>query len=97
MPPRTNSANIPVAELPRRSLDTIWMKPQSIRMPRRAATVKKTYNLPPELIARAKQILQARTETEAIVRSLEGVAYEDEIHRAVKRIGGRLPEYRRVR
>src|SRR3989442_10807899 len=45
------------------------------------------YNLPPALVARAKRILRARTETEAIVRSLQEVAREDEIHRAVRRAG----------
>jgi hypothetical protein len=66
-------------------------------MARREATVKKTYNLPPELVGRAKRILRARTETEAIVRSLEEVTYEDELHRAIKRAGGRLPGFRPLR
>jgi hypothetical protein len=66
-------------------------------MSRRAVTVKKTYNLPPELVARAKRILRARTETEAIVRSLEEIAHEEEIARAVKRVGGRLPGQRPLR
>ena len=52
------------------------MPSHSIRMSSRPATVKKTYNLPPKLIARAKRILHARTETEAIVRSLQEVAHE---------------------
>ena len=59
----------------------------------RLATVKKTYNLPPGLIARAKRILGVRTETEAIVRSLEVVADDDRILRAVKRVGGKLPDF----
>lgn len=59
--------------------------------------MKKTYNLPPELVSRAKRILRARTETEAIVRSLEEVAHDDEIHRAVKRVGGKLPGIRPLR
>jgi len=46
-------------------------------MARRA--VKKTYNLPPDLIARAKRVLKARTETEAIVRSLREVAFLDDV------------------
>ncbi len=66
-------------------------------MTRRLATVKKTYNLPPQLVARAKRILNARTETEAIVRSLEEVAYEDEIQRAAKGVGGHLPNCRPLR
>ena len=73
------------------------MPSHSIRMSSRPATVKKTYNLPPKLIARAKRILHARTETEAIVRSLQEVAHEDEIHRGVKRAGGRLPGLRPLR
>ncbi len=62
-----------------------------VRMP--AGTVKKTYNLPPQLVARAVRILDARTETEAVVRSLEEVVHEEKIHRAVKRAGGRLPKF----
>ena len=66
-------------------------------MPTRAATVKKTYNLPPELVARAKRILKASTETAAIIRSLEEVTHEDEIHRAVRRSSGRLPGFSPLR
>jgi hypothetical protein len=66
-------------------------------MSRRAATVKKTYNLPPELVARAKRLLHARTETEAIIRSLQEVADEDEIARGVRKAGGRLPGFRSLR
>ena len=55
--------------------------------------MKKTYNLPPELVARAKRVLKAATETEAIIRSLEEVGHEDDIHRAVRRVGGRLPGF----
>lgn len=62
-------------------------------MPSRRATVKKTYNLPPELVARAKRILDVRTETEAIVRSLEEVAFADEVERSVRRAGGKLPDF----
>ena len=57
------------------------------------ATVKKTYNLPPALVSRAKRILKARTETEAIVRSLEEVAFADEVERAVRATGGRIPKF----
>jgi hypothetical protein len=66
-------------------------------MTRRAATVKKTYNLPPELVARAKRILRARTETEAIIRSLEEVAHDDEIERIARKVGGRLPDFQPIR
>lgn len=63
----------------------------------RRAVVKKTYNLPPELVTRAKRILRVRTETEAIVRALEEVANEDAIHRIVRRMGGRLPDFQSFR
>ena len=59
--------------------------------------VKKTYNLPPDLIERARRILRAKTETETIIRSLEEVAQDDEIGRAIRRSGGRLPGYDPVR
>ena len=64
---------------------------------KRLATAKKTYNLPPALIARAKRVLKARTETEAIVRSLREVAFLDEVERAVRTTSGRLPGYRPLR
>lgn len=73
------------------------MRGYSVRMPRPADTVKKTYNLPPDLVARAKRILKVPTETEAIIRSLEEVTYEHEIHRVVRRSGGRLPGFRPIR
>jgi len=62
-------------------------------MGQRRATVRKTYNLPPVLLERAKRILKARTETEAIVRSLEGVAFMDEVERAIRSTGGRAPKF----
>jgi hypothetical protein len=60
------------------------------------ATVKKTYNLPPRLVTRAKRILKVRTETEAIVRSLEEVLFMDDVERAVRATGGRLPQFRAI-
>jgi hypothetical protein len=62
-------------------------------MRERRATVKKTYNLPPVLLSRAKRILKAKTETETIVRSLEEIAFMDEVERAVRATGGRLPKF----
>jgi hypothetical protein len=59
--------------------------------------VKKTYNLPPRLVARVKRLLRTRTETEAIVRCMEDVAYMEEVQRAVRASSGRLPEYRPLR
>ncbi len=63
----------------------------------RSPTAKKTYNLPVKLITRAKRVLKAKTETEAIVRSLEEVTFMDEVERAVRAAGGRLPGYRSPR
>lgn len=65
----------------------------SVRMRERRATVKKTYNLPPTLVSRAKRILKARTETEAIVKSLDVVTFMDEVERAVRATSGRLPDF----
>jgi hypothetical protein len=55
--------------------------------------VKKTYNLPPALVARAKRILKSRTETDAIVKSLEEVAFRDDVERALRATGGKLPDF----
>ena len=62
-------------------------------MTRSVATVKKTYNLPPDLVKRVKKVLQAKTETEAIVRCMSEVAFMDDVERAVKRTGGRFPHF----
>lgn len=62
-------------------------------MRNRRATVKKTYNLPPTLVARAKRILKSRTETDAIIKSLEEVAFRDEVERALRATGGALPAF----
>jgi hypothetical protein len=56
-------------------------------------TVKKTYNLPPALVTRAKRILRSATETEAIVRSLEEVAFRDDVERAMRATAGKLPKF----
>jgi hypothetical protein len=61
------------------------------------ATVKKTYNLPPELVQRAKRVLKARTETEAIVISLEDAVFMDELSRAVRSASRALPKFRPLR
>lgn len=65
-------------------------------MPRRA-TVKKTYNLPPELVLRAKRVLKARTETEAIVISLEDAVFMSEVEKAVRASSRALPKFRPLR
>jgi hypothetical protein len=58
-----------------------------------AATVKKTYNLPPKLLSRAKRILGARTETQAVVRSLEEVVFMDAMEKAVRGSSKKLPDF----
>lgn len=63
-------------------------------MARDRATVKKTYNLPPDLVSRAKRILKSATETEAIIRSLEEVAFRDDVERALRTTGGKLPDFK---
>jgi hypothetical protein len=73
-------------------LDQVRTICEIVRMPRRA-TVKKTYNLPPELVSRAKRILRSATETEAIIRSLEEVAFRDDVERAVRSVAGKLPHF----
>ena len=60
----------------------------------RANTVKKTYNLPPRLVSRAKRILGVKTETQAIVRSLEEVTFMDEVEKAVRKTSGQVPAFR---
>jgi hypothetical protein len=64
---------------------------------RSAATVKKTYNLPPDLVKRVKKILDARTETEAIVRCMSEIAFMADVEQAVKATGGRFPDFRPLR
>ena len=44
-------------------------------------------------MTRAKRILRTATETEAIVRSLEEVAFRDDVERAVRVTGGKLPKF----
>ncbi len=83
---------------PRRvTFDSIRTFLQTIRMEKRATRVKKTYNLPPDLIARVKRILRARTETETIVRALQEMAFMDEIDRASRATSGKIPDYKPIR
>jgi citrate lyase beta subunit len=63
----------------------------------RRATVKKTYNLPPELVQRAKRVLKARTETEAIVISLEDAVFMADVEKAVRSASRALPKFRPLR
>lgn len=66
-------------------------------MEKRGARVKKTYNLPPELIARVKRIFRAKTETEAIVLALREMAFMDEVARTVRATSGTIPDYKPLR
>lgn len=59
--------------------------------------MKKTYNLPPELVLRAKRVLKARTETEAIVISLEDAVFMSEVEKAVRASSRALPKFRPLR
>ena len=52
-----------------------------IRMPTPAT--KKTYNLDAELIGRARQVLDARTDTETIQRALRKVVEDAQIEQAL--------------
>jgi hypothetical protein len=63
----------------------------------RSATLKKTYNLPPKLLSRAKRILGARTETEAVVRSLQEVVFMDAVEKTVRALSAKLPEFTPLR
>jgi hypothetical protein len=45
-------------------------------------------------VTRAKRVLKVRTETEAIVQSLEEVPFINEVERAIRATVGRLPQYR---
>lgn len=66
-------------------------------MRRTAAAVKKTYNLPPDLVKRVKKVLGAKTETEAIIRCMSEVAFMDDVERAVKETGGRFADFQPLR
>ena len=63
----------------------------------RSATVKKTYNLPPKLLSRARRILGVRTETQAVVRSLEEVVFMDAVEKAVRATSAKLPDFTPLR
>ncbi len=63
-------------------------------MPRNGSTVKKTYNLPEDLILLAKRHFKARTETEAVILALRQVAFMDEVDRAMRATSGKIPGFR---
>jgi hypothetical protein len=66
-------------------------------MEKRAPTVKKTYNLPPDLIARVRKIFKAKTETEAIVLALREMTFMEEVGRALRATSGKLPHFKPLR
>jgi hypothetical protein len=66
-------------------------------MEKRAARVKKTYNLPPDLIARVKRIFRAKTETEAIVLALQEMTFMDDVDRTLRTTSGKIPDYKPIR
>ena len=66
-------------------------------MAKKESTVKKTYNLPQDLIARVKKILGAKTETEAIVLALREMAFMEDVDRALRNSSGKLPKFRPLR
>ena len=51
------------------------------------ATVKKTWLIDPALVQRARKILGARTEAEAVTRALREVVNQDEIDKAFRKHG----------
>lgn len=62
-------------------------------MRRSVATVKKSYSLPPDLVRRVKKVLHAGTETEAVVRCMQQIAFMDDVERAVRATGGNFPDF----
>ena len=66
-------------------------------MRRNGNTVKKTYNLPKDLIALMKKHFKAKTETEAIILAMKEIAYMDRVEKAVLSAGGKLPRYKPLR
>ena len=66
-------------------------------MEKRAPTVKKTYNLPPDLIARVRKIFKAKTETEAIVLALREMTFMEEVGQALRSTSGKFPHFKPLR
>ncbi len=69
----------------------------NVRMKTKAPRVKKTYNLPPDLIARVKKVFKVKTETEAIVLALQEMIFMDELERASRKFSGKIPDFRPLR
>lgn len=66
-------------------------------MEKRVPRVKKTYNLPPDLIARVRKLFQAKTETEAIILALREMTFMEEVERALRATSGKLPHFKPLR
>ena len=66
-------------------------------MEKKVPTVKKTYNLPPDLIARVRRIFKVKTETEAIVLALREMTFMEEVERALRASSGKLPQFKPLR
>jgi hypothetical protein len=66
-------------------------------MEKRTPTVKKTYNLPPDLIARVRKLFKAKTETEAIVLALREMTFMEEVEQALRTSSGKLPRFKPLR
>jgi hypothetical protein len=66
-------------------------------MEKRVPTVKKTYNLPPDLIARVRKIFKVKTETEAIVLALREMTFMEEVEQALRTTSGRIPNFKPLR
>lgn len=63
----------------------------------RSVTVKKTYNLPPDLISRVRRIFKAKTETEAIILALKEMTFMEEVTAALRASSGRIPHFKPLR
>ena len=66
-------------------------------MGKRVPTVKKTYNLPPDLIARVRKLFKAKTGTEAIILALREMTFMEEVERAFRATSGKLPCFKPLR
>ena len=65
-------------------------------MRRNGNTVKKTYNLPKDLIALMKRHFKVKTETEAIILAMKEIAFMDEVEHGLKKISGRFPRFKSI-
>ena len=66
-------------------------------MEKKSPTVKKTYNLPPDLIARVRRIFKAKTETEAIILALKEMTFMEEVTTALRATSGKIPNFKPLR